>query len=111
MRQVYHPMPFVEINYVNRKLHPDCVHSLRGRYPKSLASRKILGRLTQEALHSSPGSIRQLDLRGQNGLLGAIQKVILQGALDFRDQLSLATLSTHHNDHDEDHSNYSQYNT
>jgi hypothetical protein len=57
---------------------------LRGRYPKTFSRRKTVGGCPQQTLHSSPGSIRQLDLEGQDGLFGAIQQVILQDALDCR---------------------------
>ena len=103
-------MPFVEIDHVNRKLHSDCMYALRGRYPKTFTRSESLGLLSEQALHSSPGSIRQLDLRRQDGLLTPIQKLILQRRPQLSAYLSFATFATHHNDHNEDHSYYTQDN-
>ena len=87
------------------------MYALRGRYPKTFARRKIVGRLAQQTLHPGPGSIRQLDLGGQNGLLAAIQQMILQSCPQLPEYLSLFPLATKHNDHNDDHSNYTQNNS
>src|SRR6266705_3519677 len=84
---------------------------LRGHYPKTFARGKIFGSLAQQALDPGPGSIRQLDLRCQDGLLTAIPQVILQRRPRLPHYLSLAaTPATEHDDRNDDHPNYTQDN-
>ena len=78
MTNVNHPMFGIEINYVDREFHSDRVNALRGRYPETAAVLKIFRSFSQQALHSSPGRVRQLDLGRQDGLFASIQELILQ---------------------------------
>ena len=97
----------IQIDYVDREPHPDRVNALRGRDPKTFARLKILGSMTEQSLHSSPGRVRQLDLGRQDGLFAPIQQLILQ-RLPRLLLLSFATSTTHDDDHNEDHPNHTQ---
>jgi hypothetical protein len=106
---VYHPMFGIQIDYVDRELHSDRVNALRGRDPKTAPVLKIFRSFSEQALHSSPRRVRQLDLRRQDGLFAPIQQLILQRLSRLSVALlSLTTSTAHDDDHNQDHSNHTQ---